>query len=135
MGTGFGPGGGFDFMFTLVPILVAIGFIFVFGMLIFRGISGASEWHNNNQQPVLRRKVKVVAKRDEVSTYRHGRMNDMHRHRHSSTTYYATFEKLENGRRTEFQVKDREYGLLAEGDEGVLIHQGTRYKGFERNVG
>ena len=32
----------------------------------------------------------------------------------------------------ELAVTGEEYGLLAEGDEGSLSFQGTRYKGFER---
>ena len=47
------------------------------------------------------------------------------------TDYFVTFE-LENGKRLELRVKDREYGMLAEGDRGVLTYQGTRYLGFEQ---
>jgi hypothetical protein len=51
----------------------------------------------------------------------------------SSTTYYVTFEE-ETGERRELQVSGSEYGQLAEGDRGHLIHQGSRYKGFTRTV-
>ena len=47
------------------------------------------------------------------------------------TRYFATFE-MDNGRRMELNVKDSEYGMLAEGDQGRLSFQGTRYLGFER---
>jgi len=52
----------------------------------------------------------------------------------STTKYYVTFEELVTGERMEFKVSDRMYGMIAEGDDGVLVHQGTRYHGFERNV-
>ena len=32
----------------------------------------------------------------------------------------------------ELQLSGTEYGLLAEGDQGELSFQGTRYLGFER---
>ena len=47
------------------------------------------------------------------------------------TRYFATFE-LEDGSRLELGLKDAEYGMLAEGDQGQLSFQGTRYLGFER---
>ena len=47
------------------------------------------------------------------------------------TNYFVTLE-LENGSRVELGVKDPEYGMLAEGDQGVLSFQGTRYLGFEQ---
>ena len=36
--------------------------------------------------------------------------------------------------RKEFGMSGREYGLLAEGDPGMLTFQGTRYKGFTRSA-
>ena len=50
----------------------------------------------------------------------------------SHTTYYVTFE-AESGDRTEFRVSGREYGSIAEGDQGKLTFQGTRYISFDRN--
>lgn len=47
------------------------------------------------------------------------------------TRYFVTFE-LESGRRLEFSVKDPEYAMLAEGDQGCLSWQGTRYLAFDR---
>ncbi len=37
-----------------------------------------------------------------------------------------------DGSRKEFGVTGEEYGLLAEGDRGMLQSQGTWYKGFNR---
>ena len=52
-------------------------------------------------------------------------------HTHYSTTYYVTFE-FESTDRLELQVTGTEYGLLYEGDQGILTFQGTIYLGFDR---
>ena len=121
----------FDSMFTIVPVIVVIGFVVVIGMLIFRAIRGGVEWSNNNNSPVLTVDAKVVAKRTAVSNHHHAHHGNNAMHHSSSTTYFATFE-VESGDRMELRVKDREYGLLADGDTGRLTFQGTRYKGFQR---
>mgnify|MGYP000951229907 FL=1 len=54
-------------------------------------------------------------------------------HTTSSTTYYVTFQ-VESGDRIELIVPDDEFGMLVEGDTGRLTFQGTRYKGFEREI-
>jgi len=46
---GFSPFGGFgDIMFSIVPVFVIIGFIFVFGTIIARLIKSAKQWKRNN---------------------------------------------------------------------------------------
>lgn len=52
--------------------------------------------------------------------------------KHSSTTYYATFQ-VESGDRLELCVSGGESGLLVEGDRDRLTFQGARYLGFERS--
>lgn len=52
----------------------------------------------------------------------------------SYTRYYVTFE-VNSGDRMELRVPRQEFGLLVDGDVGVLSFQGTRYLGFERNRG
>lgn len=119
----------FDFlggiMFTIVPLIVIGGFLFVI-------IKGITQWSHNNAQPVLSVWAKVVAKRTNVS---HSTTHDQDNiaHSSSSTTYYATFE-VESGDRIEFHVKGSEYGMLVEGDTGKLTFQGTRYLEFNRGV-
>ncbi|WP_338030915.1 DUF2500 domain-containing protein [Fervidibacillus halotolerans] len=49
----------------------------------------------------------------------------------SSTSYFVTFE-FESGDRKEFKLSGKDYGMLAEGDFGMLTFKGTRYLGFER---
>ncbi|WP_139906215.1 DUF2500 domain-containing protein [Clostridium thermarum] len=122
----------FGFIFNIVPLLVMLGFIFVFGMIIVNAIKGAKQWNYNNSQPVLTVEARIVTKRADVSTYHHSNHNDIgHHHHHSSTTYYVTFE-VQSGDRMEFRVSANEYGMLVEGDFGNLTFQGTRYLGFNR---
>lgn len=129
------PGGDFSgpgIMFTIIPAIVVLGFVFVFGMIIFNAIRGAKQWSYNNSQPVLTVEARVVAKRADVSTYRHSDSDNIGHHHHSSTTYYVTFE-VQSGDRMEYKVASNEYGMLVEGDLGSLTFQGTRYLGFNRH--
>ena len=128
----FSPLGGMSVMSSIIPVIVVIGFIFVFGIIIASGIRGAAQWKRNNDSPVLSVMATVITKRADVS-YHHHHNHDMNAMSHttSSTTYYVTFQ-VESGDRMEFSVRDTEYGLLVEGDAGKLTFQGTRYLGFER---
>ena len=82
----------------------------------------------NNNSPRLTVQAAVVAKRTKVSHHRHGGVNE---HHHTSTSYYITFQ-VDSGDRMEFHVNGQEYGMLIEGDQGMLSFQGTRYLGFQR---
>ncbi|MGD9568760.1 MAG: DUF2500 domain-containing protein [Sedimentibacter sp.] len=117
--------GGFDLMFSLFPIM----FFLVFGIIIFSVIKNIQVNMHNNKQPIIPVQAKIVAKRYDVTHHNHGNAGNMH---HSSRTwYYATFE-MTNGERMEFQIPSQEFGLLAEGDEGTLQFQGTRFISFTR---
>lgn len=64
---GISPFGGFgDVMFTVVPIIIAVGFFFVFGTIIVRAIQGTKQWKTNNDSPVLTVDATVVARRADV---------------------------------------------------------------------
>lgn len=126
------PFGGFgDAMFFIVPVLIGIVFIVVIGLIIVSVVKGARQWKRNNDSPVLTVEAMVVAKRADVSEYRNNTAADNMSYS-SSTTYYVTFE-VASGDRMEFQVRDAEYGMLAERDAGRLTFQGTRYQGFARS--
>ena len=47
------------------------------------------------------------------------------------TTYFVTFHKRD-GNRVEMQVPGEDYGLAAEGDEGILVYQGNEFIVFKR---
>lgn len=130
----FDPFNGGGFMFTVIPVLVSVGFVTILGILVFQMVKGAQRWKQNNDSPVLTSDARVVTKRSDVSYHHHANnMNNTMNTGYSSTTYYVTFE-VPSGDRMEFVVRDDEYGMLVEGDAGKLTFQGTRYLGFTREM-
>lgn len=109
-------------MFTIVPLLII-------GVFIFIVVKGISEWSANNNSPRLTVPAAVITKRTRISNNHHH--SNEHMHTTSTTSYYVTFQ-FESGDRTEFSLNGSQYGMLAEGDTGMLTFQGTRYLGFER---
>ncbi len=128
--SGFG-GGPEDFMFSAIPAFMVIFFIIFFGIIIFSVVKGIMQWNTNNNSPLATAEVKVTSKRGEVTHHHHG--NDVGAHHTTSTYYYVTFE-LTSGERIELEVNGKEYGMISEGDRGILTYQGTRYKGFQRHI-
>lgn len=118
------------FGFDLFYIMFTIVFILVIGTFIVTALKGISQWNKNNNSPRLTVSAVVVSKRTDVLHHRYGGVNEHHRH-HTSTSYYITFQ-VDSGDRMEFYVTGQEYGMLIEGDQGMLSFQGTRYLGFER---
>ena len=119
--------GGFD---TMMVIFVVI-FVAILAVVIGRGIY---VWNKNNHSAKLTVDARVVTKRMNVSGMSGGHAGSAAGMRMGSsarTRYFATFE-LEKGTRLELEVNDYEYGMLAEGDQGKLSFQGTRYISFER---
>ncbi|MBQ4556445.1 MAG: DUF2500 domain-containing protein [Clostridia bacterium] len=120
-------------MFGLIefifPIFFVVIFVIVIGTFIVNAVKGISTWNKNNNSPRLTVYAKVVTKRNHTSVHRHNHSGNTHRT--TSSTYYATFE-VESGDRMELQMDGMEFGMLAEGDEGKLTFQGTRYLGFVR---
>lgn len=130
MGVGFGDGFGFNGgFFGIMGIIFPLIFIVVLGLILFTAFKGIKQWSHNNKQPVLTVNAKIVSKRMDVK-HRSNHHND-HVSHSSHTYYYATFE-VESGDRMEFGLSGHDYGMLAEGDEGRLTFQGTRYLGFQR---
>ena len=117
--------------FGLFQIMFSLVFVAVFGMFIITAVKGISQWNKINHSPRLTVPATVVAKRTNVSHHHHNHgSNGMH-HTTRSTTYYVTFQ-VESGDRMELHVAGHEFGMLIEGDRGMLSFQGTRYLGFER---
>ncbi len=115
---------GFYIMFTLVFLLVT-------GVFVMTAVKGISQWNKNNHSPRLTIPATVVAKRTNVSHHHHGHAGGGVHHTTHSTTYYVTFQ-VESGDRMELHMTGQEFGLLVEGDQGMLSFQGTRYLGFHR---
>ena len=126
MSMGFGMGG-FDLLFSIFPFLFITVFVIIIGTFIVMAVRGVGAWSKNNASPRLTVSAQVVTKRTQVSHHHHQESMS-----HTSTSYYATFQ-VESGDRMEFSVSGAEYGMLAEGDQGSLTFQGTRYLGFERS--
>jgi len=110
-----------------MQIMFYLMFFLVFGIFVFVFVRGISEWVNNNNSPRLSVDAKIVDKR--MSTHHH----HSNGHHHHTYSYHITFE-VQSGDRMELRVPRSEFGLLVEGDEGVLSFQGTRYLGFERKL-
>ena len=111
--------------------LFSLAFALIFIMIIVQLIRSIGRWSKNNASPRLTVDALVITKRAEVHSHHHAGANGAG-HTGSSTSYFVTFQ-VASGDRMELEVKGGEYGLLAEGDQGRLSFQGTRYLGFERN--
>lgn len=120
MGFGFG---GFDSIFFGMFFIV---FVLVIGTFITMAVRGIGTWNRNNHSPRLTVEAVVVSKRMDVFHHRH------EDHTRSSTSYYVTFQ-VESKGRMEFSLTGTEYGMLAEGDQGKLSFQGSRYLSFVRS--
>jgi hypothetical protein len=108
--------------------------VLVLGIFIFAIVKGIGQWNKNNHSPRLTVPATIVAKRTNVSHHHHHNHGGtgMHHTTHS-TTYYVTFQ-VESGDRMELHVAGHEFGMLIEGDCGMLTFQGTRYLRFERKI-
>lgn len=110
-------------MFTFIPIFIGVVAIIIFSFIIFCFVKSISTWNSNNNSPKLKVPAEVVTKRTKTS----GGSGDSS----ASTWYYATFQ-VESGDRLELAVNGSQYGMLADGDVGMLSFQGTRFNSFER---
>lgn len=120
-------GFGFDFMFSIFPIIWVLMFLPIFGVFAVSIGKSISQWNTNNHSPRLTMDARVLAKRHDVSRRRSA---GEHHHYHTTNSYLVTFE-VASGDRMELQLQGHEYGLLIEGGTGKLTFQGTRYLGFE----
>lgn len=125
----FGPGN--DLFFSGFSVIFFIIFGLILSLFIVAIVKGVKQWNTNNNSPILTVEAKIIAKR--IRTRHSSSMMDNDMHTSSSyTDYYITFE-VESGDRLEFEVPDKEYGVLIEGDQGRLTFQGTRYQSFLRS--
>lgn len=108
----------FNFLSSVIPLLVIAGFVFIAGSLVWNAIS-------NLGQPEQSAPARVVSKRLQVwgGAGEHG----------ASTSYFVTFE-FAGGERKELKVPASTYGLIVEGDRGGLTYRGTWFRRFERET-
>lgn len=108
----------FMIIFTIMAVLIG-------GFILFSIVKGFISWSSNNASPIHNLTCKVVAKRMQVS----GGSGDSS----ANTSYYATFE-FEDRERLELRVGRDQFGYIVEGDQGILTYQGSRFKGFSRQL-
>src|ERR1700730_15687596 len=95
VGSGRGCGGcAMEILFVIVPVIIGVVLIVV---LIQMGRQVA-EWSDNNSQPILSARARLVTKRSATRGNMAPNTGGM-----VSTAYYATFE-LEDGERREFSL-------------------------------
>ena len=124
---------GFSFSdFGIFGLFGGMIFAIVIGSFIFIAVKGISQWVKNNNSPRLSVPAVIVSRRTSTSRTNHSTGDAHGFYTSSDTTYFVTFE-VESGDRMELQMSGREYGMLAEGDVGMLSFQGTRYLGFDRD--
>jgi hypothetical protein len=114
-----------DSMFSVFPVLFFVVFAAVVAVILVAVIRSVTRSVKNQNAPILTVDARIVAKRSETG----GGMNDTP----AWTRYFATFE-VASGDRLEFRVSGEESGMLAEGDEGKVTFQGTRYISFVRRL-
>ena len=109
--------------FLIIPIFIVLCFVIVFGGIIYVLVRAISQVSYNSSQPVEVVATTIVGKRTST---RGGGGDSM-----VTTSNYVTSE-TEDGVRRQLSLGGSEYGLLVEGDKGMLSSQGSHYKGFHR---
>ncbi|MCZ8522128.1 MULTISPECIES: DUF2500 domain-containing protein [Paenibacillus] len=111
----------FDLMFTVVPLLVVIGFVIAVASMIFK----FANYTKNISAPRESVYAKVIAKRMDVRTHtHHHQTGDLMQETNSSRTYYYITLEFDNGVRREYLDTQGIYGLVREDDEGYAALQG-----------
>ncbi len=114
-------------MESIMIIAFIVIFILAFIFIIINMFTAPHLPKIDRNAPIDTIKAKVIAKRTDVSGshFHNDNLNMINTH------YYVTFE-LYNKERKEFIVDSDDYGLLIEGDEGMLTYQGIIFKSFDR---
>lgn len=114
----------FEVGFGMFGVMFFLVFAMFFAVFILILVKGLKQWNQNNHSPRLTVPVTVVSKRTRHSHH-------AGEHHHSSTSYYVTFQ-VESGDRMELHLGGSQFGLIVEGDKGLLTFQGTRFLDFQR---
>ena len=125
---------GFGALFGVFPLFALAVFILIASVVV----KGVAQWSKNNNSPRLTVACVIVDKRTETMMQQMpvaGDASGAHGyHTTTDTTHFVTFQ-VESGDKIEFTVSGSEYAQLAEGEQGKLTFQGTRYLGFEKTQG
>ncbi len=113
-----------NFSEGVIPVIFiavwAIMFIGIASFIVISIVRNVRKNAENARMPQETLHARVVAKRTNV-------WGD-----HATTSYYVTFE-LDTRERAELKLSGAQYGMLAEGDDGMLTYQGDRFLEFQRN--
>jgi hypothetical protein len=114
---------GFDSMsgFNILSAIFPVFFIAVFAFIVVMIVKSISREAADRNAPRIEGRGAVVAKRAQVGGTQSG----------TSTEYFVTVE-AEDGVRTELRTAAALYGMIAEGDRGVFVRQGSRLVDFAR---
>lgn len=118
------------FDFEVFSVLFFIAFFAILGVIAATLVCSLLRWNKNNHSPRISIEATVTSKREQVSTHHHGGVGAGHTTH--TTSYYVTFEVASSGDRMELNMDGSDYGLLCQGDRGMLTFQGTRFISFER---
>lgn len=122
---------GFGFGFHVFEGMFTLVFVLVIGLFIYAVVQAIARKQKNDASPRLTVLARVVSRRQEV-THHARNMNDGVYHTSSTTRYFVTFQ-VESGDRMELELDGSDFGMIAEGDEGRLSFQGTRFLDFQRS--
>lgn len=117
-----GPSGPADAMFAGIPSMITLVFVAVLVLTLFRLFRKAQRFTANAAEPERTVTARVVGRRSATHGGGDGPV---------TTTHHVTFETPDGGR-LELELPHREFGLVIEGDQGQLTHQGTWFRRFER---
>lgn len=113
-----------------VLLLLIIGVIlWAFGSLLYLMLRGSAQQRHNSQQPVLRTKARLLTKKQDIWLDAAVAPKGPN----ASSTYQGVFENVESCEELTFTLSIDEYIKIEEGNVGILIYQGTRFLGFERD--
>jgi hypothetical protein len=111
---------------SVATVIVAL-LVYAVAAMLYRFSQRLRRSIANRLSPQKTYHAVVVGKREELSSiypaFGYGQ--------YVETEYYITFE-FRTGDRREYYVDGSDYGLVREGDEGVLTVQGTWFCDFER---
>ncbi|WP_276530804.1 DUF2500 domain-containing protein [Floricoccus penangensis] len=93
-----------------------------FAIVTFMFIRSFMRRSKNNNLPQVNTRARVVSKRANLNNFNKPL---------TTTNYFVNFE-VENKDRVEFNILGSDYGMIAEGDVGMLEYQGTRFLDFKR---
>jgi len=116
-------------MFEVVFIALFAG---VLAYIIISWIKKIAEWNRNNHAPLESVPAQIVKKETHSDTAMVPMGTDGAMMQTDNTSYALTFQ-TETGEQKKFQVTNKIFKQMLQGESGTLQYQGTRFVGFERN--